>query len=157
MDKQNSTYFTPEALAKMVSAQGKTLAQVVIILWQNIFDPNNSLEIIDSLQLRFTDGERITIGCNENGDGLDVVEPNFQETKKHLETEFDGKIKLHVLDASKTKMWDGIPGKVLLSMRVTREEENYRADSLVLDFGDEGRTIAISPNDGLVIDYFEQV
>jgi hypothetical protein len=54
-------------------------------------------------------------------------------------------------------MWETIPGKVLISMRVTREEENYKADSLVLDFGDEGRTIAISPNDGLVIDYYEQV
>ncbi|MBK7309836.1 MAG: hypothetical protein IPI93_03355 [Sphingobacteriaceae bacterium] len=157
MDKQNSTYFTNEALAKMVLVQGKTLAQVVIILWQNAIDPNNSLEIIDSLQLRFTDGERITIGCNEIGDGLDIVEPNFQETKKQLDAEFGGKIKLHVLDASKTKMWDSIPGKILTSMRVTREEENFKADSLVLDFGDEGRTIAISPNDGLVIDYYEEV
>jgi hypothetical protein len=157
MDKQNSTYFTTEALAKMVAVQGKTIEKIVIILWQNAVDANSSVEIIDALQLRFTDGERITIGCNENSDGLDIVEPNFKELREQLDSEFGGKIKLHALDASKTKMWDGISGKVLVSMRVTREEENYKADAVVLDFGDEGRTIAISPSDGLIIDYFEEV
>lgn len=157
MEKQNSTYFTAEALAKMVQMQGKTIEKIVIILWQNAVDANNSVEIIDAVQLRFTDDARITIGCNENSDGLDIVEPNFKEWREQLDAEFGGKIKLHALDASKTKMWDGIPGKVLKSMRVTREEENYKADAVVLDFGDEGRTVAISPSDGLIIDYFEEV
>lgn len=154
--EKNSTYFTTEALAKMVQVQGKTIDKIVIILWQNVVDANNSMEIIDALQLRFTDDVRITIGCNQNSDGLDIIEPNFKELREQLDSEFGGKIKLHALDASKTKMWESIPGKVLNAMRVTREEENYKADALVLDFGDEGRTVAISPSDGLIIDYFEE-
>lgn len=157
MDKERSVYFTNEALAKMVSVQGKMVERVIIVLWQNTVDANNSVEIIDALQLRFAGDEKITIGCNENGDGLDIVDYQFKETKKQLEEEFGGKIKLHALDAGSTKMWQDIKGKTLQSIRVTKEEGHYKADSLILDFGDEGRTVGISPYDGLVIDYHEEI
>jgi hypothetical protein len=157
MSEKSTAYFTNEALARMVSAQGKIVERIIIVLWQNAIDSNNSVEIIDALQLRFAGDEKLTIGCNENSDGLDIVDYQFKDTKKQLEEEFDGKIKLHALDASTTKMWQDIQGKTLKGIRLTKEDENYRADSLVLDFGDEGRTVGISPYDGLVIDYFEEV
>ncbi len=157
MDNKSAAYFSNEALAKMVSTQGKILERVIIVLWQNAVDANNSVEIIDALQLRFAGDEKITIGCNENGDGLDIVDYQFQDTKKQLEEEFGGKIKLHALDAGSTKMWQDIKGKTLQGIRLTKEDGHYKADSLVLDFGDEGRTVGISPYDGLVIDYHEEV
>jgi hypothetical protein len=157
MDKESTSYFTTEALAKMVAMQGKVVERIIIILWQNAVDASNSVEIIDALQLRFADEEKITIGCNDKGDGLDILDYQFKETKKQLEEEFGGKIKLHALDAGVTKMWQDIKGKTLKGIRLTKDGEHYKADSLVLDFGDEGRTVAISPHDGLVIDYFEEV
>lgn len=156
MEESTSVYFTNEALKRMVDVQNKVIARIVIILWQNAVDANNSIEIIDGLQLRFTDGTNITIGCNEVSDGLDILDFNFAETKKQLEEEFMGKIKIHALDAGKTKMWEGIEGKTLKAIRLTKENANYKADSVMLDFGDDGRTVSISPSDGLIIDYYEE-
>jgi hypothetical protein len=39
---------------------------------------------------------------------------------------------------------------------LTKNNNLYRADSLVIDFGEEKREIQISPLDGLIIDYFEE-
>lgn len=157
-DSYTNIYFTTEALQKMLAVHGKTISKVVILLWQNSIDPNNTVEIIDSLQLRFTDNTRITIGCNENSDGLDILDFNLEETKKHLLEEFEGKIKMFALDAGKTKMWVDVEGKVLNSIQVTKDHGNYRADSVMLDFGgEERRTVSISPSDGLIIDYYEEV
>lgn len=157
MDKESKAYFSNEALAKMAAVQGKIVQNIVIILWQNTVDASNSVEIIDALQIRFTNGERLTIGSNENGDGLDIVDYHFQETKKQLEDEFEGKIKLHALDASKTKMWQDVPGKTLNAIRITKEDERYCSDAIVLDMGEEQRAVSISPFDGLIIDYHEEV
>ncbi len=156
MSETTSVYFTPEALQKMVNVQNKIIARIVIFLWQNAVDAGNSVEIIDSLQLRFTDGTDITIGCNELSDGLDILDFNYEATKKQLEEEFKGKIKIHALNAGKTKMWEGIEGKTLKAIQLTKENNNYKADSIMLDFGDDGRTVGISPYDGLVIDYYEE-
>jgi len=156
MDATNTRYFTHKALEKMISVQGKTIETVVVFLWQNTVDANSSLEIIDGLQLRFTDGERITIGCNENGDGLDILDYNFKDIKKQLEVEFAGKIKLHALDASKTKMWLDVTGKQLKAIQLTKSGDNYISDSVMLDIDDEPRTVAVSPYDGIVIDYYDK-
>jgi hypothetical protein len=45
---------------------------------------------------------------------------------------------------------------VLKKVRVTRDDGNYLADSIVLDFGEELREISIAPLDGLIIDYYEE-
>lgn len=153
----NEIFFTKEALIKMLDVQGKVVEKIIIVLWQNVIDAANSIEIIDSLQLRFTDGTRITLGCNDNSDGLDVVDINFVELKKQLEEEFGGKIKLHALDAGKTKMWLGIEGKTLEAIQLTKENDYYKADSVLLNFGDEKRAVSISHSDGIIIDYYDEV
>ncbi len=155
-ETNNDVFFSKEALIKMLEVQGKTVEKIIIVLWQNIIDNSNSIEIIDSLQLRFKDGSKITLGCNENSDGLDVLEVNFIELKKQLEDEFNGKIKLHALDAGKTKMWLGIEGKTLESIQLTKENDYYKSDSVLLNFGDEKRAVSISPSDGLIIDYYDE-
>lgn len=157
MENKSAIYFSKEALQEMISVQGKIVDKIVIFLWQNMVDANNSVEIIDGLQLRFTDGTNITIGCNETSEGLDILNYKFKDVKQHLEEEFKGKIKIHALDAGKTKMWEDIGGKALNAIQLTKEDDNYKADSVLLDFGDEKRTVGMSPYDGLVIDYYEEI
>lgn len=156
MEQKKETYFTETALNYMLAAHGKTVEKVIIYLWQNVTDPNNSVELIDSIKIKFSDGESITFGCNENSEGMDIVQFNFQELKAQLEEEFEGKIKLHALDAGKTKMWCNVLGKKLDSIQLTKHEQHYKSDSLLLNFGSEQRTISISPLDGLVADFYEE-
>lgn len=153
-EKQN-VYFTHQALARFVAAQGKTVEKVICHLWQNNMNPNEAVEIIDNVELHFSGEEKLTISCNDNGDGLDAIDFNAQEIAKALKLEFEGKIKLFKVDASTTKMWQDVIGKKLESVQLTKDDEHYKADSLMLNFGEEKRTVAISPLDGLIIDYYE--
>ncbi|MBL7900569.1 MAG: hypothetical protein JNK73_01120 [Bacteroidia bacterium] len=153
---ENEIYFSNEALARFVAAQNRTVEKVVCHLWQNKIQANNTVELIDNLELHFTDKQKLTIGCNAEGDGLDAFEFNYQQAAKEIESQFEGKIKLFAVNASATKMWEGVIGKTLLAVRLSKSNEQYKADALILDFGEEKREVSISPLDGLVIDYYEE-
>lgn len=155
MENKTDVYFSKDALQKMVGVQGKTIEQIIIYLWQNITDPQNSVELIDGLQLNFNDNTNIVIGCNEKSEGLDIIDFNYHEAKSQLEEEFENKIKLHALNAGKTKMWSDVLGKTLETIQLTAENDYYKADSVMLNFGIEKRIVSISPLDGLIIDYYE--
>jgi hypothetical protein len=153
---EKEIYFSNEALARFVAAQNRTVEKIVCHLWQNKIQAGTTVELIDNLELNFTDKQKLTIGCNPEGDGLDAFEFDYQKSSKEIETEFDGKIKLFAVNASATKMWEDVIGKTLLAVRVSKSNENYKADAVILDFGEEKREITISPLDGLVIDYYEE-
>lgn len=155
-EHKKDIYFSNEALARFVTAQGKTVEKVVCHLWQNNFNAGETVEIIDNVELHFTDKHKLTISCNENGDGLDAIAFNPQEMAKNLREEFEGKIKLFAINASPTEMWQEVIGKTLEQVRVTKLNDFYIADSVILNFGEEKRVISISPLDGLIIDYHEE-
>lgn len=153
---ENEIYFSNEALARFVAAQNRTVEKVVCHLWQNKIQEGSTVELIDNLELHFTDKQKLTIGCNAESDGLDAFEFDYQKSARELEAEFGGKIKLFAVNASQTKMWEAVINKTLQNVRLSRSGEQYKADSLVLDFGEEKREVTISPLDGLVIDYYEE-
>ncbi len=149
-------FFTNEALARFVSSQGKVVARVICHLWQNVSNPNEPVEIIDNMELHFADGQKLTISCNETGDGLDAIDFNYNQAKAELNENFGGKIRLFAVDASQTKMWADVIGKQLIEVKLVKQDEFYKADALALNFGEEKREIAISPLDGLIIDFYEE-
>ncbi len=153
---EKSEYFSDEALARFVAAQGKTVAKIVCHLWQNTIDRNNAVEIIDNVELHFSDGQKLTIACNESGEGLDAIQFDYATTAAQIQTEFNGKIKIFSVNASSTKMWTEVIGKTLGSIRIIKEGDYHKAGSVMLDFGTEKRLVAISPLDGLIIDYYEE-
>lgn len=152
----SNVYFNDEALARFVAAQGKTVEKVICHLWQNTIDKNASVELIDNVELYFTDKQKLTISCNENGNGLDAIQFDYGATVKELEKEFEGKIKLFSVNASATKMWEAVIGLTLETVRISKEGDYHKADSILLLFGEEQRIISISPLDGLIIDYYEE-
>ncbi len=153
--EKNPAYFSNEALARFVSAQNKTVEKVICHLWQNLHNANEAVEIIDNVELHFTDKQKLTISCNPDGDGLDAIDYNYKEAAIQVQQEFGNKIKLFAIDASSTKMWEDVIGKTLEKVQLTKDKDYYKADALMLNFGEERREIAISPLDGLVIDYYE--
>ncbi len=149
-------YFSNEALARFLVAEGRKVEKVVCHLWQNTHDQNGSVELIDNVELHFTDKQKLTISCNAQGDGLDAIDFDYLKTAKELQAEFEGKIKLFSVNASSTTMWEAVIGKTLEHVKVTKMGEYYKADSVILEFGEEKREISIGPLDGLVIDYYEE-
>jgi hypothetical protein len=154
-NNEKDVYFSNEALARFVAAQGRTIEKIVCHLWQNSFNKTESVEIIDNVELHFTDKQKLTIACNPEGDGLDAIEFDYKTTAIALHKEYEGKIKLFTVDASSTTMWEDVIGKTLKKVRITKDGDYYKADSVVLDFDVEKREISIAPLDGLIIDYYE--
>ena len=151
----SNSYFSHEALARLISAQGRILEKVTCHLWQNTINKDATVELIDNVELHFTDQQKLTISCDDTGEALDAISFNYAETAKALEKEFDGKIKLFAVNASGTSMWSATIGLPLQLVKVVKEGEYHKAGSVLLDFGNEKRIISISPLDGLVIDYYE--
>ncbi len=130
-------YFSNEALAKFASAQGKTVEKIICHLWQNSINKNEVMEIIDNLELHFTDKHKLTISANPDGDALDAISFNYKDAALALTEEFQGKIKLLPVNASSTKMWEDVIGKVLETVQIAKDGEFYLADSILLNFGEE--------------------
>jgi hypothetical protein len=151
------SHFTDHQLKQLTSAEGKTLKKVIIYFWVNRFNPDAQVDLIDNVELVFTDESTLVITCNEEGTGINVIDDfNFEEEKAQLKMEFGDKIKMIPIDASTTKMWVDVVGQTIEAFELSKEDSQFLNDALIISFGIEKRSIGISPNDGLIIDYWEE-
>ena len=155
-EERVNPYFDNDSLKQLIGSEGKTVAAVLCYLWQNSINKNDIVELIDNVEIVFSDKSRLTLSSNEENTGLVAHEFDFEAEKKAVLEEFEGKIKIIGINASSTKMWVDVIGKKLSSVRITKEADHYLSDSVMFDFEEEKRTISISPLDGLVIDFWEE-
>lgn len=149
-------HFTDQQLALLSAIEGKTLSKIICYFWVNKFNPKESVELIDNVELVFNDASSLVITCNEESNGIDVLDDfNFEEEKDQIKAEFGDKIRIIPIDASTTKMWADVIGETIEAVQLSRDGDQYLNDALILSFGAEKRTIGISPSDGLIIDYWE--
>ena len=152
------SHFTDHQLKLLTVAEGKTLKKVVIYFWVNRFNPDAQVDLIDNVELVFTDDTNLVITCNDESTGIDVIADfSFEEEKVQLKQEFGDKIKMIPIDASTTKMWTDVIGETIEAFELSREDEQFLNDALIINFGTEKRSIGISQNDGLIIDYWEDI
>lgn len=150
------SHFTDHQLKLLSSAEGKTLQKVIIYFWVNRFNPNAQVDLIDNVELVFNDNTSLVMTCNEESTGIEVINDfNFEEEKAQLKQEFGDKIKIIPIDASATKMWTDVIGENIETIQLSREDEQYLNDAIIINFGTEKRSIGMSPSDGLIIDYWE--
>lgn len=149
-------HFSDQQLRLLTSVEGKTLKKVVIYFWVNRLNPEAQIDLIDNVELVFSDDTTLVITCNDDSTGINVLNDfNFGEEKAALKTEFGDKIRIIPIDASTTKMWADVIGESIESVELSKEDGQFLDDALILNFGMEKRSIGISPNDGLIIDYWE--
>lgn len=149
-------HFTDHQLKLLTAAEGKTLKKVIIYFWVNRFKPDAQIDLIDNVELLFNDDTSLVITCDDESNGISVLNDfNFEEEKANLKLEFGDKIKIIPIDASTTKMWTDVIGETIEDIKLSKEDEQFLNDALVISFGAEKRSIGISPSDGLIIDYWE--
>jgi hypothetical protein len=152
------SHFTDHQLKLLSAAEGKTLKKVVIYFWVNRFNPDAQVDLIDNVELVFTDDTTLVITCDDEVAAINIINDfNFEEEKAQLKLEFGDKIKMIPIDASTTKMWTDVIGETIEAFELSREDEQFLNDALIISFGIEKRSIGISPNDGLIIDYWEDI
>ncbi|MBK9283135.1 MAG: hypothetical protein IPM51_02315 [Sphingobacteriaceae bacterium] len=154
-DSNNNITFSEQDLIRFTTAQNNVLKKVVCILWQNSTNENDIVELIDRVEFTFENGTSLKIACNNEGTGLMTTEEDAKLIAAELKKEFNGKIKIFKVDASSTAMWKDIIDKKLDMVQLTKENEAYKSDSLLLNFGPETRIISVHPLDGLIIDFYE--
>ena len=151
-----SNHFTDHQLKLLTAVEGKSLKKVMIYFWVNRFNPDAQVDLIDNVELVFNDDTTLVITCNDENAAIDIINDfNFEEEKAQLKAEFGDKIKMIPIDASTTKMWVDVVGETIEAFELSREDEQFMNDALIINFGKEKRSIGISPNDGLIIDYWE--
>ena len=149
-------HFNDHQLKILTSTEGKILKKVLIYFWVNRLNPDAQIDLIDNVELVFTDESSIVVTCNEESTGINVLDDfNFEEEKVNLKTEFGDKIKIIPIDASGTKMWIDVIGQTIQAFELSKEDEQFLNDALIISFGMEKRSIGISPADGLIIDYWD--
>ena len=152
------SHFTDHQLKLLTAAEGKTLKKVIVYFWVNRFNPDAHVDLIDNVELVFTDDSTLVITCDEAAAAINVIDDfNFEAEKVQLKQEFGDKIKMIPIDASTTKMWADVIGQTIEAFELSREDEQFLNDALIINFGSEKRSIGISPNDGLIIDYWEDI
>lgn len=150
------SHFSDHQLRLLTSIEGKTLKKILIYFWVNRLNPNAQIDLIDNVELVLHDDTSLVITCNDDSTGINVLSDfNFEEEKAALKAEFGDKIRIIPIDASTTKMWTDVIGESIESIELSKEGEQFLDDALILNFGTEKRSIGISPNDGLIIDYWE--
>ncbi len=149
-------HFNDHQLKLLTSAEGKTLKKVLIYFWVNRLNPDAQIDLIDNVELVFTDDSSLVVTCNDESTGINVLNDfKFEEEKAQLKQEFGDKIKIIPIDASTTKMWTDVIGETIEAFELSKEDEQFLNDALIISFGTEKRSIGISPADGLIIDYWE--
>lgn len=149
-----------ESLTALHSAQGKVLEKVICYLWVNQINPEQPIDIIDTIEFIFTDQYRLAITGNEAQEGLAVVQYDFDEQKKWIDQTFNGKVKIFKIDASKTSMWQGVISQMLIKVKLTKDKNTnqYYSDEAVLEFENkEMRVLKVHPLDGIILDYYEEI
>lgn len=149
-----------ETLEKLYSVQDKKLEKVICYLWLNQVKQKESIDVIDAVEFIFSDEEKLILTGNEFQEGLCVTEYNFEAQKEIIDKEFQGKIKIFKVDASKTEMWKDVITKKLSKIRLTKDKQMnaYLSDEIVMEFENhEMRLIKVHPLDGVILDYFEEI
>lgn len=155
-EQQETVYFDPESLKKLIASEGKEVKAILCYLWQNSINKNDIVELIDVFEILFTDNYRLSLCSNPEGSGLEAIIYDYKTAKQEVEKEHGEKIKVIGVNASGTKMWTDVIGKKLVSVQLTKQDGNYLSDSVVFNFGEERRVVSVSPLDGLIIDFYEE-
>ena len=115
-------HFNDHQLKILTSTEGKILKKVLIYFWVNRLNPDAQIDLIDNVELVFTDESSIVVTCNEESTGINVLDDfNFEEEKVNLKTEFGDKIKIIPIDASGTKMWIDVIGQTIQAFELSKE------------------------------------
>lgn len=156
-ENKNNKYFSFEHLQLLNALEGKILSDVIYFVWINRIQQQSPLIFIDKLQLKFEDKSFITLSAGEESDGLRIIE-NFDPAQEalRLDEQFSGKILLKPHNAKKDRFWEEVTGRPIWYVQLSKENDQYLSDAIVLDFGKEKRLIAVSPEEGIIIDFYEE-
>ena len=143
--------FTDEELFHLNSKEGKRLAAVDYIIWQNMTAKGDGYQALDWVELQFDDGDRIAFTAGEESDGLRITELNFALEQTKVQQQFAGQVSLVRESVSNGQVWKRAIGNRLTSVGLLEgPDEKIQNNQLQLDF--EGIRIRFELNEeGMIV------
>jgi hypothetical protein len=148
-------YFSADELLRLRSFDNRRLLEVQHLQWVNKTNPGDIFEFTFAVTLIFDNG-RLTLSADEDNMAILPGDSDFEKKRYELLHAFNGSIDLRSDTMNGNALWAPVIGETLLSIELVKEEDLYRSDSLLLNFGKEKIVIALGM-EGLAIEPYEEV
>lgn len=128
-------HFSDEELMVLHSKEGKRLASVDYIIWQNQSAKGDGYQALDWVELQFEDGDRIAFTAGEESDGLRIAPLDFPAEQLKIQQQFSGQVILEREPVSNGKVWNKAIGTPLSAVGLLEGPDgNIQNNQLQLDF-----------------------
>lgn len=150
--------FSLQEIESFLSLEGMVITDVMYHIWRNKIDPENVIDSLDYIDFIFENKYRVTLYAGLESDGIKVVELDLAKEQARIEEEFGDKIELLTFDVTNEEPWLDTQNLVLEKIQLEQLKNGlYHNQSLLLNFTSEAVEIRISPIEGLIVDYHEEV
>ena len=150
--------FSINDLKRFSALEGKVLKDVIYYVWINRFPKSSPLVFIDKLQFIFADESVVTLTAGDQSDALYFLDDfDLKREAELLEQEFNGEITLKAHSAINDRFWAGLNDKKITSVRLSKQQNEYLADAVVFDLEGDLRLVGVSPEEGVLIDFYEDI
>lgn len=154
----NNATFSLHEIEAFQSLEGMVITDVMYHIWRNKIDPENVIESLDYIDFIFENKYRITLYSGVDSDGIKIVELDLAKEQEKITTQFGNKIELVTFDVTNEEPWSDTQNLVLEKIQLEEAvNQNYSNQSLLLNFTSEAVEIRISPIEGMIVDYHEEV
>ncbi len=150
-------HFTKSEVEQLTSLEGKTLESVHYHHWVNRAKPNQPLDFVEYIELRFDNDAPLFLHAPEELMAIQLVIVDVDAKQKELNEQFKGVIQLQTEDARNLAEWRDAIKKPLLKTELIKDStKSYVNDVIYFKFADHA--VEIFPNvEGIGVDIYEEV
>lgn len=145
--------FRLEELEALQSVENQTLVDVNYYLWLNQAETDEApYRFLYYLELVFDDQSTLLLTSGDDSEAIRVSDAEALVKTAEALRRLHGKVIIQRVNAGSLPLWHGLIGQTLEAVRLSRnEEELYRNDALLLDFGGRKVLVQLSDKEGLLV------
>lgn len=145
--------FRLEELEALQSVENQTLVDVNYYLWLNQAETDEApYRFLYYLELVFDDQSTLLLTSGDDSEAIRVSDAEALVKTAEALRRLHGKVIIQRVNAGNLPLWHGLIGQTLEAVRLSRnEEELYRNDALLLDFGGRKVLVQLSDKEGLLV------
>lgn len=152
------TFFSVDELFILDSVKANTkITDITYYKWNNLAVSKTAYVFIDKIEMKFNNMHSILFEINDTDEGI-ALKTNYNIANEIMEVEskFAAQIKITQSVEDKSELWKMAIDNSLLSFEAEEEQNFYLNHSVLVNFGKEQRIIHFNPEEGLLVDVFNQ-
>ncbi len=145
--------FRLEELEQLQSFENQILIEVNYYFWINQAEPTDApYRFLFFLELIFADQRSLLLTSGEDSEAIRVSDAGELVRTAEALRALHGKIVIQRVVAADFPLWLGVQRKMLLTIRLSKNEQGlYANDALLLDFDEQQILVRLSAREGLEV------